>query len=336
MSIGHTAVAAPPVEVASGTAFALLVALAGASRDPREELAPELRAALAAVGDTEGESWLNLLGVPLDAGAPYTAEPTGRASSQRCRRSSCGGTSSVGTPGRGARSRGSTTSKRPPRVTPRRRSRLLAHPRYYGGHASSSLSVLLALDPVETRRRLAAAIDAGARTLLHPSAADEIATASESAAGALAARPPLEAIERVAAGYRYVPEPEAERVVLVPHLTSSLPLVLAQHRSSRLIAYRATADRDSEERLLAFGRALADPKRVEILALVGRGMGRAADLVDATGLTRSTVHHHLAQLRDAGLVALEGNARAYTYVPRRAAADDAAALVADIIGTEEE
>jgi DNA-binding IclR family transcriptional regulator len=75
---------------------------------------------------------------------------------------------------------------------------------------------------------------------------------------------------------------------------------------------------------------------VEILTLVGRGVGRAADLVDATGLTRSTVHHHLAQLRDSGLVALEGNARAYTYVPRRAAADEAAALVADIIGTEEE
>ena len=92
--------------------------------------------------------------------------------------------------------------------------------------------------------------------------------------------------------------------------------MLAQHRSSRLIAYLATPDRSSEDRLVAFGRALADPKRVEILALVGRGVGRAADLVDATGLTRSTVHHHLAQLRDAGLVALEGNARAYTYVPR--------------------
>ena len=124
--------------------------------------------------------------------------------------------------------------------------------------------------------------------------------------------------------------------MLIPHLEPTAPLVLAQHRSSRLIAYLAAPDRSSEDRLVALGRALADPKRVEILALVGRGVGRAADLVDATGLTRSTVHHHLAQLRDAGLVALEGNARAYTYVPRRAAADEAAALVADIIGTEEE
>ena len=60
-------------DVAAGTAFALLVALAGASRAGRDE-PDELGAALAGVGDSEGESWLNLLGIPLDAGAPFTAE----------------------------------------------------------------------------------------------------------------------------------------------------------------------------------------------------------------------------------------------------------------------
>jgi DNA-binding transcriptional ArsR family regulator len=58
--------------------------------------------------------------------------------------------------------------------------------------------------------------------------------------------------------------------------------------------------------------------------------------VDATGLARSTVHHHLAQLRDAGLLALEGNARSYTYTTRREAVSEITALVADIVGTEEE
>jgi DNA-binding transcriptional ArsR family regulator len=214
--------------------------------------------------------------------------------------------------------------------------RLLAHPRYYGGHARASLGTLLQLDPVETRDCIADAIAVGSRRLLASTADDELGAAANAARSILAARPALEAIERVATGYRYVPEPEAERVVLVPHLEPSLPLVLAQHRSARLIAYLATPDRSTEDRLLALGRALADPKRVEILALVGRGTGRAADLVAATGLTRSTVHHHLAQLRGAGLVALEGNARAYSYAPRREAAENAAALVADIVGTEGE
>ena len=335
MSIGQTASSTPTVEVTAGTGHALLVALSGASRSGRDGLPDELGHALVDVGDTEGESWLNLLGIPLDAGAPFTAERLveavesmepvelrrhllGRYAWSWC---TLGGVDDIESAARGDSAAVA---------------RLLAHPRYYGGHASASLGVLLALDPHETHDRITAALVAGAGSLLDPSAAGRLDDAQERATATLDAQPVLTAIEHIASGYRYVPEPEAERVVLVPHLEPRLPLVLAQHRSTRLIAYLAAPDRSSEERLVAFGRALADPKRIEILALVGRGTGRAADLVDATGLTRSTVHHHLAQLRDAGLVALEGNARAYTYVPRRAAAAEAASLVAGIIGTEEE
>jgi DNA-binding transcriptional ArsR family regulator len=334
MSIGHTQVL-PNVEVRAGTAFALLLALAAASRKAPGELPPDLSDALARVGDTEGESWLNLLGVPLDADAPPTAEHLlrmvdaldpvelrlhllGRHAWSWC---TLGGIEDIESAARGDRAA---------------IRRLLAQPRYYGGHARSSLGKLLRLDPAETRDRIADAIAVGSRHLVAPEAEGELRSAGAMARSLLDAEPVLSAIERVATGYRYVPEPEAERVVLIPHLEPELPLVLAQHRSTRLIAYLATPDRSSEDRLLALGRALADPKRVEILTLVGRGTGRAADLVAATGLTRSTVHHHLAQLRDAGLVALEGNARAYTYVPRREAAAEAAALVGDVIGTEEE
>lgn len=335
MSIGHTS--APPlmVDVAAGTAFGLLLALAGACRAPREELAPDLRDALAAVGDSEGEVWLNLLGLPLDAGAPHSAEQLlqvvdaidpvdlrlhllGRHAWSWC---TLGGVEDIE-----ATARNDVAAS----------ARLLAQPRYYGGNAQSSLSVLLPLDPLETRERLADAIAAGLRSLPEAETADRLRAAGEAARAALDARPALAAIEYLTGGYRYVPEPEAERVVLIPHLEPSLPLVLAQHRSARLIAYLATPDRSSEDRLLALGRALADPRRVEILGLVGRGIGRASELVDATGLTRSTVHHHLAQLREAGLVALEGNARAYTYVPRPEAAEEAAALIADVSGTEGE
>jgi DNA-binding transcriptional ArsR family regulator len=334
MLIGHQSVI-PDVQVETGTAFALLLALAAASRTPAEFPA-ELGDALDRVGDTEGESWLNLLGVPLDADAPPTSEHLLRAVDAldpvelrlhllgRHAWSWCtlGGIEDIE-----SAARGDTAAIR----------RLLAHPRYYGGHARNSLGELLSVDPGETRDRIADAIAIGSRHLVEPQAERELQAAEAAARSLLAdGRTALSAIERIATGYRYAPEPEAERVLLIPHLEPQLPLVLAQHRSTRLIAYLATPDRSREERLLAFGRALADPKRVEILALVGRGTGRAADLVTATGLTRSTVHHHLAQLREAGLVALEGNARAYTYVPRREAADEAAALVGGLIGTEEQ
>jgi len=335
MFIGHmTAAAVPPVDVAAGTAFALLVALAGAARSGRDDQG-ELGAALADVGDSEGESWLNLLGVSLDAGAPFTWERLVEAvesmAAVELRRHLLGRYAWSWCTLAGIDDIESAARGDAPAVA-----RLLAHPRYYAGHAQASLGVLLALDPPETQERITAALVAGAHSVLDLSAASELDAARERATSTLGTQPALAAIEHIASGYRYVPEPEAERVVLIPHLEPTSPLVLAQHRSSRLIAYLALPDRSREDRLVAFGRALADPKRVEILALVGRGVGQAADLVETTGLTRSTVHHHLAQLRDAGLVALEGNARAYTYIPRRAAADEAAALVADIIGTEEE
>ncbi len=336
MDIGHNSAAtSTPVAVEAGRSFALLVALAGACRTARDELTPELREALTAVGDTEGEVWLNLLGIPLDAGEPQsvdhlvgvvdTMDPVelrlhllGRHAWSWC---TLAGIDDIEAAARGA---------------PDASARLLAHPRYYGGHARASLGVVLGLDPIETRSRIADAIAAGSRSLLDAGAAGELAKAAAAASSALGAHPTATAIERLTSGYRYVSEPEAERIVLIPHLEPGLPLVLAQHRLSRLVAYFATPGGSPEERLVALGRALADPKRVEILALVSRGAGRATDLVEATGLTRSTVHHHLGQLRAAGLVALEGNARAYTYVPRSEAAREAASLVAGITGTEEE
>jgi DNA-binding transcriptional ArsR family regulator len=325
----------PTVEIEAGTSFALLLALARASRAPQDELAPDLAEALARVGDTEGEVWLNLLGIPLDAEAPRTADELLHAVDSlepvELRRHLLGlyawsWRTLAGVDDLEAAARGDEGAS----------ARLLAQPRYYGGHAAASLGVVLTLDPVQTRDRIADAIAAGTRSLLDSEMSDAVARAAGATTSTLASYPALTAIERLTNGYRYVPEPEAERVVLIPHLEPTLPLVLAQHRSARLIAYLATPDRSSEQRLLGLGRALADPKRVEILGLVGRGTGRAADLVAQTGLTRSTVHHHLAQLREAGLIALEGNARAYSYVPRQEAAGEAAALVADVTGTEGE
>jgi len=333
MPIGQS-VALAELEVVSGSGLALLVALSAVSRQPPEELPDELARALEDVGDTEGEVWLNLFGVALDAGPPYGTETLLLALScldpVEVRRHLLGRyawswCTLAGVDDLESAAAGDTAAS----------SRLLARARYYGGHAAASLSVLLALDPEETRDRLVAVVEAGADSLLAAGAASALEAAERAALDAIADEPPLAAIERLATGYRYVPEPEAERVVLIPHLEPGLPLVLAQHRASRLIAYHARPGGGSEERLLALGRALADAKRVEILVLVARGVGRANDLAEETGLSRSTVHHHLAQLREAGLVALEGNARAYQHVPRPAAVAEATRLFTDVIGTEE-
>lgn len=329
MSIGHSV---PAIELATGTAFGLLVALARASATAADALDTDLRRALDDVGDGVGETWLNLLGVPLDAGPPYSAErlisELAEIDAVELRRHLLGRyawswCTLAGVDRIDAAAAGDSSAF----------DALLTHPRYYAGHASQALAVLLPLDPHETRRRLSRAAAVGLDRL--PSDAAALEAAARAATMVLQSIEPVDAIERLTAGYRYVPEPEAERVLLVPHLERSPRLLLAQHRETRLIVYSARPEPGSEERLLALGRALSDPRRVEILGLLGRGLGRVPDLVRHTGLSRSTVHHHLSQLREAGLVVLKGNARAYTYEPRRDVGVEASALLADVVGAPE-
>ena len=329
MSIGHLSpsVPAPGAEVAAGTAFALLVELAAASVD-RAELGRELHAALDDTGDSTGESWLNLLGIPLDFGAPYDAarlcahvaemDPVelrlhllGRYAWSWCTLV------------------GADTIERAAAGDAKATRALLSHDRYYAGRARAALSTLAGLEPEETRRRIGHALEVGARELELVPTEDAAAEASAE----LDSAPLQAAIDRLTAGYRYVPEVEAQAVLLVPHLQAQPWLVLAQHREKRLIVYRARRTDDVEQRAAALGRALADPKRIEILRLLGRGIDRVSELVAETGLTRSTVHHHLSQLREARLVDLEGNARAYRYRLHSEALPETVRLLSDLLET---
>lgn len=327
MSIGQDV---PPLEIASGVGPALLVALAQASRD-RAEAPSDLDAALEALGDRTGETWLNLIGVALDAGPPYDADGLSASLAAldgvELRRHLLGRyawswCALAGIDVIEAAAEGDEAACRA----------LVRHPRYYGGDAEAALSVLLLLDADETRRRITRAVDAGAEHLLGDAVTRTLRAAEEEARVALSTLPALSAVERLTAGYRYVPEPEAERLVLVPHAAQSPQLVLAQHRDARVIVYRARVEPDAEARLLTLGRALSDAKRVEILGLVARGVARVPELVERTGLSRSTVHHHLSHLRDAGLVTLEGNARSYAFAPRHEAVADVADLLGVVIG----
>jgi DNA-binding transcriptional ArsR family regulator len=339
MIIGHSSplpeLAPGRVEVGAGTAFDLLVALAAASAAPRATIAPELRDALSETGDSAGETWLNLFGVALDAGPPYTARRL-RAAAERLDPIEL----RLHLLGRYAWSwctlAGTETIERAAGGDGKAVRELLAHERYYAGRAREALSTLLPLDPTETQRRIARALELGEGTLLadRPELAATLADAAATAAHMLGMHPLVEAIARLTEGYRYVPEPEADRVLLAPHAEPAPALVLVQHRATRMIVYRVRVAGGLEQRVAALGRALSDPKRVEILALLGRGVDRVPTLVERTGLARSTVHHHVSELREAGLVELEGNARAYRYLPRPGALEDTAALLAELLPEE--
>jgi DNA-binding transcriptional ArsR family regulator len=69
-------------------------------------------------------------------------------------------------------------------------------------------------------------------------------------------------------------------------------------------------------------KTLGDPSRLRLLRLLGRKPMTGTELASAVGLSAPTVHHHLHQLRAAGLVRQERMKGGMQYAIRRDSADE--------------
>lgn len=83
-------------------------------------------------------------------------------------------------------------------------------------------------------------------------------------------------------------------------------------------------DRNSAVELATLLKAVADPARLQLLALIkssDTGEACVCDLTDPIGLSQPTVSHHLKVLADAGLVTREqrGTWAYYRQAPERLA-----------------
>ncbi len=320
------------VEVEARPALELLVGLSAATSggDPLEESwawprvgwSEGLTRAVDAAGERSGEAWLHLLGLALELPASTAAgfvDALVEVDPLELRRHLVG----VHVPawvtllGADALERAATGDGVAIAA-------LLEHPRYYAGRAREALPVLLQGSAEETKVRVHSALRCFAAEVFSPRE-DEImsvlAASAEAARRMAEALAPRELIADVTRGYLYEPEPEFARVVLVPHVGSRPLLLLCQHRDARVICYPLadeTGDPETSlaERAVALGRALGDGRRVQILRRLALAEATLDELAEASGLARSTTHHHLTQLRAAGLVALGGNARGYWYALR--------------------
>lgn len=86
----------------------------------------------------------------------------------------------------------------------------------------------------------------------------------------------------------------------------------------------APLDRQHAENLAGLLKAVADPARLQLLALLKSREGGTAcvcDLTEPLGLSQPTVSHHLKVLTDAGLTVREkrGTWAWFTLVPERLA-----------------
>jgi DNA-binding transcriptional ArsR family regulator len=80
-------------------------------------------------------------------------------------------------------------------------------------------------------------------------------------------------------------------------------------------------------RLTDVFKALSDPTRREILAMLRQGDKSAGEIADAFSITKPSISHHLSQLRQAGLVSDTRQGQSIVYSLETTAFQDLMAWV---------
>ncbi|HEX6286980.1 MAG TPA: metalloregulator ArsR/SmtB family transcription factor [Acidimicrobiia bacterium] len=177
---------------------------------------------------------------------------------------------------------------------------------------------------------------------------DEFAGAISRAAAARRAAPARgsakEVVEEVTSGIDFEIPIGITRVVLVPSVITR-PLSLVDSARGTLVVYYGIADEfvDSDPEappswLVRMYKALSDDKRLRILRRLSEGETSLDELTEMLGLSKSTVHHHLSQLRGAGLVRVripsdESKSKQKHYTLREQSLSDAGAFLDSYLRT---
>jgi DNA-binding transcriptional ArsR family regulator len=148
-----------------------------------------------------------------------------------------------------------------------------------------------------------------------------------------------EFIQLATIGARLEPDPNLRQVVLIPqyHLR---PWNVTHWTGDTWynqypVEYDASGNDPAWTRVLRMAQALAEENRLRILQKIAEGPIRFTDLVKASDVTKSTVHHHLVSLRAARLVVLRTDVsqRQQTYELNPNLIDDAAGLLEQVLGS---
>lgn len=138
--------------------------------------------------------------------------------------------------------------------------------------------------------------------------------------------PALEAIERLTGGYTLGSDLALNTITLAPSVFI-YPFMSArvdEKRAEALILYGIPSEIfDSYDpvpirgELVTALKAMSDPNRLTVLGLLAEQPLYTTELVKQLRLAQTTVHHHLAQLRTAGLIRQERDRNGMRYSIRR-------------------
>ncbi|MDR9855250.1 helix-turn-helix domain-containing protein [Paenibacillus sp. VCA1] len=122
-----------------------------------------------------------------------------------------------------------------------------------------------------------------------------------------------------AAGVEYKPEAGVSKVMLIPHVIYRPWTIEANMEDTQIYYYPVSdsnlnGDTDPYEppgRLVQLYKALGDDKRLRALKLISEQSRSLKELTELLNTGKTNVHHHLAILRSAGLVRVQGGSYAW-------------------------
>jgi len=150
---------------------------------------------------------------------------------------------------------------------------------------------------------------------------------------------PEQLVEKATNGFHVAARSGLDGVVLVPSVVLRPWVLVAERGGKRIFCYSVAeenmgVDPDAPPSwLVAFYKALGDERRLTILRRLAEGPAGFGDLVELLDLAKSTVHHHIRQLRSAGLVRVTMGEE-HMYSLRTGSVPEAARLLEGFLGTE--
>ncbi|CAN5465039.1 hypothetical protein BH20CHL6_BH20CHL6_13170 [soil metagenome] len=137
-------------------------------------------------------------------------------------------------------------------------------------------------------------------------------------------------IERTTGGMRWLPEPQARRVVLAPSYFARPYNHVYAGADWRLFCYPVADSALGADdgvtpppAMVRLHRALGDPTRLRILKLLRDRDWYLTELAQQLELSKPTIKHHLAQLRAAGLATVTEEGTLHYYSLRRERLEEA-------------
>ena len=199
-----------------------------------------------------------------------------------------------------------------------------AYSEYVDPDKCADLERALHADPTETKRALLHLLSGWYEHVLpeivpadYPSLAERDAEAKRELVRSV---PPEQVVERLAPGIQWAPGAEIDRVALFPAYSPRPWVYMSEYKRVKIFCYPITLDREpaapgDPSQLVRIYKALGDESRLKLLKRLRSGPISLSDAAQEVGLAKSTTHHHLAILRQAGFVLIQEGDDTYKLRP---------------------